>query len=115
MVKIRFGPAMVASLQKAARNKEWIVITGWKPHYKWVNYEIKYLEDPKNIYPKDFCGIISRLGFEEDKPEAAKFLKNFNFTESQLYALLEAIDNNGEEAGAEKWYQENKELVDSWK
>ncbi|WP_227625921.1 glycine betaine ABC transporter substrate-binding protein [Geofilum rubicundum] len=109
------GPAMVASLQKAARNKEWIVITGWKPHYKWVNYDLKYLEDPQGIFPKDVCGIVSRKGFEEDKPKAAQFFKNFNLTESQLYALLEAIDNNGEEAGAEKWYQENKELVDSWK
>lgn len=109
------GPAMVASLQKAVRNKEWIIITGWKPHYKWVNFDIKYLDDPKGVFPKDVCGIVSRRGFEEEKPEAAKFFKNFNLTESQLYALLDAIDTNGEEAGAEKWYQANKELVDSWK
>jgi glycine betaine/proline transport system substrate-binding protein len=109
------GPAMVASLQKAVRNKEWIIITGWKPHYKWVNFDIKYLEDPKGIFPKDVCGIVSRKGFEEDKPEAARFFKNFNLNESQLYALLDAIDTNGEEAGAEKWYNDNKELVDSWK
>ncbi len=109
------GPAMVASLEKAVRNKEWIIITGWKPHYKWVNFDIKYLEDPKGIFPKDVCGIVARRGFEEDKPEAAKFFKNFNLNESQLYALLDAINTNGEEAGAKKWYNENKELVDSWK
>jgi glycine betaine/proline transport system substrate-binding protein len=30
------GPAMVASLEKAIRDKEWIVVTGWKPHFKWA-------------------------------------------------------------------------------
>jgi glycine betaine/proline transport system substrate-binding protein len=29
------GPAMVASLEKAIRDKEWIVVTGWKPHFKF--------------------------------------------------------------------------------
>jgi glycine betaine/proline transport system substrate-binding protein len=27
---------MVASLEKAIRDKEWIVVTGWKPHFKWA-------------------------------------------------------------------------------
>lgn len=109
------GAAMVASLEKSIRDKEWTVITGWKPHYKWAKFDLKYLDDPKGIYPKDVCAIISRRGFEEDKPEAAKFFKNFNLKEKELYSLLNAIEENGKEAGAKKWYLENKELIDSWK
>lgn len=108
------GPAMVASLEKAIKNNEWIVITGWKPHFKWTNNELKYLEDPKGIYPQDACTIISRRGFEEDLPEAAAFFKNFNLEEAQLYELMAAIKNSGEEAGASQWYDANKVLVDSW-
>lgn len=108
------GPAMVASLDKAVTNDEWIVITGWKPHFKWMNFDIKYLDDPKGVYPKDVCAIISRRGFEEDKPEAAQFFKNFNLQEDQLYSLMENIDKEGEESGALTWYQENKQLVDGW-
>lgn len=108
------GPAMVASLDKAVKNNDWIVITGWKPHFKWMNFDIKYLDDPKGVYPKDVCAIVSRRGFEEDKPEAAGFFKNFNLQEEQLYSLMDRIDKEGEEAGAESWYQENRELVDSW-
>ncbi len=108
------GPAMVASLQKAVANNEWIVITGWKPHFKWSNFDIKYLDDPKGIYPKDVCAIISRRGFEEDKPEAAKFFKNFQLQEDQLYSLMGAIEADGEEAGARKWYEANKAMVDQW-
>jgi len=109
------GPAMVASLQKAIRDEKWVVITGWKPHFMWSKFDLKYLEDPKNVYPKDVCAIISRRGFETDKPEAAKFFKNFNLNEVQLSSLLDTIDKKGEEAGAKEWYAANKALVDGWK
>jgi glycine betaine/proline transport system substrate-binding protein len=108
------GPAMVASLKKAIRDKEWIVITGWKPHFKWFENDLKYLEDPKGVYPKDVCAIISRRGFEKDQPEAATFFRNFNLNEGQLAELMTAIKNNKEEAGATEWYKNNKVLVDSW-
>lgn len=108
------GPAMVASLEKAIKDNEWIVVTGWKPHFKWANNDLKYLEDPKGVYPKDVCAIVSRRGFEKDMPEAATFFKHFNLEEDQLYALMSAIKADGEEAGAKKWYESNKELVDGW-
>ena len=108
------GPAMVASLQRAERNQDWIVITGWKPHFKWANHDLKYLEDPKGIYPMDVCAILSRRGFEEDMPKVADFFKKFNLTEEQLYELMASIDDNGNEKGARIWYEANKELVDGW-
>ena len=108
------GPAMVASLDKAVANEEWIVITGWKPHFMWANFDIKYLEDPNDIYPKDVCAIVSRSGFEEDMPEAAEFFKNFNLREEQLYSLMGSIDMEGEEDGAQRWYEANKDMVNGW-
>lgn len=108
------GPAMVASLDRAVKNNDWVLITGWKPHYKWMNFDIKYLEDPKGVYPTDVCTIISRRGFEEDMPEVAGFFKKFNLAEDQLYELMTAIDNDGEESGAAQWYSDNKDIVDSW-
>ena len=108
------GPAMVASLDRAVKNEDWIVITGWKPHYKWMNFDIKYLDDPKGVYPMDVCAIVSRKGFEEDMPEAAGFFKKFNLTEDQLYDLMATIDSEGEESGASQWYEDNKDIVDAW-
>ena len=108
------GPAMVAGLDKAIKKNEWVVITGWKPHFKWMNFDLKYLEDPKGVYPTDVCAIISRRGFEEDMPAVAAFFKKFNLNEEQLYSLMGTIDAEGEEAGAEMWYEANKSLVDGW-
>lgn len=108
------GPAMVASLKKATRNEDWIVITGWKPHFKWAQYDLKYLEDPKGIYPTDVCAILSRRGFEEDMPAVADFFKKFNLTDDQLNDLMVKIEEIGNEEGSRVWYDANKELVDSW-
>lgn len=108
------GPAMVASLEKAVKRDEWIVITGWKPHFMWMNFDLKYLEDPKGVYPTDVCAIISRRGFEEDMPEVAAFYRKFNLNEDYLYSLMAAIDEQGEEAGAASWYEANKEMIDAW-
>lgn len=109
------GPAMVASLQKSYSKKEPIIITGWKPHHKWNKFDLKYLEDPKGVYPKDVCAILSRKGFADDMPKVAKFAGNFNLEERQLYDLMDDIKESGNPLkSAQAWYEEHKVLVDSW-
>lgn len=108
------GPSMVAALEKATRDEDWIAVTGWKPHLKWLEFDLKYLDDPKGVYPKDVCAILSRKGFEEDMPKAAKFFKNFNLSEDQLYGLMDLVNDKGGKAGAQIWYDTNKDLVDGW-
>lgn len=46
------APAMTTSLDKAIRKKEWIVVTGWTPHWMFGRYKLKILDDPKQIYGK---------------------------------------------------------------
>jgi glycine betaine/proline transport system substrate-binding protein len=44
------GATMTAALQNAVKNEEEIVITGWTPHWKFARWELKYLEDPHNVF-----------------------------------------------------------------
>lgn len=57
---------------------------------------------------------MSRRGFKEDKPKAASFFENFHLNETQLYELMANIKKDGEEKGAETFYQANKATVDAW-
>jgi glycine betaine/proline transport system substrate-binding protein len=103
---------MVASLDKAIRDKEWIVVTGWKPHFKWSQNDLKYLKDPKGVYPKDACTIISRRDLKQINLRLLLF-QNFNLEEGQLADLMTIIKDK-EKKQAKEWYEANKVLVDSW-
>ncbi|MFO8087929.1 MAG: glycine betaine ABC transporter substrate-binding protein [Bacteroidales bacterium] len=106
--------AMMASLKKATNSDDPIIITGWKPHNMFVDYDIQYLEDPKEIFPPDECTIIARKGFAKDYPSLEKFFSNFKFSTEELVSLMTSVDKKGEEEGATEWYKANKQMVDSW-
>ncbi len=107
---------MVAKLADAIRRKEWVVITGWSPHWMFARWDLHFLEEPKNIFGgEESIHVVSRLGLEKDNPELYKFLDNFYFTDTQqLQMLMDSINTEKPLEVAKKFVQENKEQVDSW-
>ncbi len=109
------SPAMLASLKRAYDKEEPIIITGWKPHFMFTDYDLKYLEDPKGIFPKDVCAIVTRTNFKKERPVVGEFLSNFNMEEMKLYDLMAEIkDGRDPLTAAKKWYNDHKTLVESW-
>jgi glycine betaine/proline transport system substrate-binding protein len=110
------GPAMTAALQKAVNNKDWIVVTGWKPHWMFGRWDLKFLEqDEEKVWKKGNIHIMGRLNLEQDKPELAQFLKNLFFTDAQLADLMiKAKDMEDPEAAARAWKSENPDVVQSF-
>jgi len=110
------GPAMTAALGDAIKNDEWVVVTGWAPHWKFARWDLKFLEDPKGVYGEiENIYVVARKGLEEDAPEVANLLKNFYMNDQQL-GTLEGYINEGMdpvEAGR-KWMEENPEVVEEW-
>jgi len=107
--------AMMASLKRDYDKEEPIIITGWKPHFMWADYDLKYLDDPKDVYPKDVCAIVSRTGFKENYPVLYKFFTNFNLKEKELYDLMNKVENSEDELDAAKeWYNNNRDVVEEW-
>ena len=111
------GPAMTAALKKAYDNKDPIVVTGWKPHWMWGRWDLKFLkQDQKKVWGQGNIHIMGRKKIESEKPELAHFLKNMHFTDSELASLMVAVENSDEgvEKVARKWMKENPEVVNSW-
>lgn len=107
--------SMVTALKKAIDRKEWIVITGWKPHFMWAQYDLKTLEDPKGVYPKDKIEILSRKGFAEDKPELCQFYKNFSLNESMLNELMTDVAKHSDPTiGAQEFYNKHRDVLSTW-
>lgn len=107
--------SMLTSLREAIKNEEPIVITAWSPHWMFEEFDLKALEDPENVFgPEEDINTITRLGFEEDMPEAHTILKNFEWdVEDMQKVMLEAESSSFEEA-VSNWIEENQEKVDSW-
>jgi glycine betaine/proline transport system substrate-binding protein len=110
------GPAMTAALQEAVRNKEPIVVTGWKPHTMFGRWDLRFLEqDKEQVWGKGNIHIMGRKNLREDKPELAQFLKDFYFTDAQLADLMLTVaDGNDTEAAARQWMNDNMDVVEQW-
>lgn len=110
------GPVMTASLADAIDNEEWIVVTGWAPHWMFARFDLKFLEDPKGVYGKEeYIHTLTRRNFIIDMPEVAQFLNRFFMNDQQLGELMGYISDSGNpEQSAKKWKEENMNLINNW-
>lgn len=108
--------AMIAELNTAIQNEEWIVVTGWDPHWKLAEWDLKFLEDPEEVYGEgENIYTITRQNFADDNPRVQAFLENFFLTPEQfnnLMLMAEELDDADE--AARQWMEENSDVVDEW-
>ncbi|WP_037283526.1 glycine betaine ABC transporter substrate-binding protein [Saccharibacillus sacchari] len=110
------GAAMTATLDKAIKKEDPIVITGWTPHWMFSKYDLKYLEDPKKSYGEaEEIHTIARLGLKDDQPEAYQFLSNFQWTEEEMGEIMIAIqDGTAPEKAATDFIAAHPDRVTEW-
>lgn len=108
--------SMVASLKSAIDDDEWVVVTGWSPHWKFVRWDLKYLDDPENIYGgEEYIATFTRQGFREDMPEAYAILERFSWDASDMESImLDMEEGMTEEEAAAKWVDAHPDEVAAW-
>jgi len=110
------GPVMTATLADAIDNDEWVVVTGWAPHWKFARYDLKFLEDPEGIYGAvENIHSIARRNFIVDMPEVAQFFTHFFMSGTELAELMGVIaDSNDPEDAAREWKNDNMDIIEKW-
>ncbi len=108
--------AMTAALDDAYMKEEWIVVTGWTPHWKFAKYDLKFLDDPQKVYgDAQHIHVMARLGLEQDASDVASFLKNYHLEEGQLGAIIGAVADGAKPLDAARaWMAENEDTVEGW-
>lgn len=112
--------AMTAALKDAVEKEEWIVVTGWKPHWKFERWDLKFLEqdEDKEVWGAGKIHIMGKQDLERDKPELAQFLENMFFTDEQLADLMLAVRDAGGDESIEavvaEWMEDNDDVVNAW-
>lgn len=107
---------MAAELSSAISGEEWVVVTGWSPHWKFGRFDLKFLEDPKGVYGgAEDVVTLARQGLAEDDPEAYAILERFEWTAEDIALVMTDIEGGmSEEEAAQKWIDANRDKVDVW-
>ncbi|MEY8744212.1 glycine betaine ABC transporter substrate-binding protein [Paenibacillus tundrae] len=110
------GAAMTATLDKAYKNEEPIIITGWTPHWMFNQYDLKYLEDPDKVYgDAEEIHTIARKGLKDDHPVAYEFLSRFNWTSDEMGEIMIAIqDGTSPEQAAKDYAEKHTDQINEW-
>lgn len=109
--------AMAATLGEAVDRDEWIVVTGWTPHWMFQRWDLKFLEDPQMVYGEPGrIHTIVREGLRADRPDVYTFLDQFHWTPEdmeQVMAWNQQPDSDPAET-ARRWIKENPDMVKEW-
>jgi len=118
------GPATWQALKSAIDNQEPIVVTAWRPHWKWSVYDLKYIDGAHTGHNVDIWGeaedIFSIVGndFVDRFPrEAVCFLKEFEANDAQVGSLMDAFrnrDDTSKREAAQQWIENNPDHVNQW-
>lgn len=106
---------MMTELGQAIENEEPIVIAGWSPHHKFIQYDLKYLDDPEgSMGESEYIHTVTRNGLEDDMPELYQFLDSFAWEMEDMEQIMYDAEESSFEQAAESWIEDNQDLVDEW-
>jgi glycine betaine/proline transport system substrate-binding protein len=107
---------MAAELRSAYKDEEWIVVTGWAPHWKFGRFDLKFLDDPKGVYGEaEDIVTVARSGLKTEDPEAYAILERFQWSAADIAEVMTSIEEGtpAEEA-ARAWITANPDKVNYW-
>jgi glycine betaine/proline transport system substrate-binding protein len=110
------GSAMTAELARAENAKKPIIVTGWKPHWMFAKYKLKFLEDPKKVFGEaEHVDNIVNPELEKKAPTVVAFLKKFQWKPGEIDSVMLATTNGAKPAAAaDAWINAHGDRVASW-
>ncbi|WP_207101715.1 glycine betaine ABC transporter substrate-binding protein [Paracoccus shandongensis] len=108
--------AMTAALKAATDRQEWIAVTIWDPSWMSQKFDIKYLADPKGVFPPPQSYYwIGQDGFSAANPEAREILASVYVPLADITAINAAVNDGKtmDEAIAD-WIAAHADLVERW-
>ena len=109
------GAAMTATLKRAIDRKEWVVVTGWSPHWKFARWNLRYLEDPKRtLGGLERVHVMARSGFYQDHSKVAAFFARMHLPLDDLQAIMFEASETSYEKAVDNYIAKNKARIDYW-
>ena len=90
---------MASELKSSIMNEKWIVVTLWSPHWAFNSFDLKYLDDPQEVYGEaDHVETLARVGLEKENPELYQIISRFSWTHEDIQSVMADLET--------VWYEE---------
>lgn len=108
--------AMTAALKSAIDRNEWIAVTIWEPSWMVQKYDVKFLKDPKGVYPPPQGYYwIGRKGFSQENPQARELLASVFVPLADITSINGAVkDGKTMEQAVKDWTSSHADLLKRW-
>lgn len=113
-------PGMLSAVDSALDREEWIVFAGWTPHWMNIEYDVRYLEDPEDMWGPDQgrsdVKTLVTTDFSESNPNATRLLDQLVFSADDQSAMILGFsyEEREPEAVALQWLRDNPERVEAF-
>jgi len=111
---------MLAQVESAVNQKDWIVFLGWAPHPMNSHFDMTYLSGGDDVFGPNFGAdtvrTVARPKFDSDCPNAAKLLAQIKFTmEFENAGMARILDDELPASDAAlEMMRKNPDLVYGW-
>lgn len=108
---------MLQMVERATQRGDWIVFSGWRPHWMNAAFDISYLEDPENIWGGEgYVATVANTRYLEENPNLARFFRQFRVSLETQGDWIDQYGRQGRdpEEVAQEWIRANLEAVKGW-
>ena len=107
---------MLKHLEDSVKRRKEVVVTGWEPHWIFARYNIRFLEDPNDVFGhQEKIYTIANKNIEQEHPQAVRFFERMQLTENQLNQLIYHVRlNEDPRIGVKEWINQNEYIVNQW-
>lgn len=106
---------MSKALAAAEADHDWIVATGWTPHWIFGKWSLRFLADPKNVLGSgQHVDALVREGFREDYPRVAAILSAMQLSLPELQNAMFDAQKNGYPTAIRHFMNQHANQVSQW-
>jgi glycine betaine/proline transport system substrate-binding protein len=110
---------MLVEVNRAIREKQWIVFLGWEPHPMNVQMKIDYLAGGDDVFGPNYGEAKVFTATPPDYaarcPNAAKLVSNLQFTTAiENHVMVPIMNKTGANQAALGWLKANPQVLDQW-
>ncbi|HXR02518.1 MAG TPA: glycine betaine ABC transporter substrate-binding protein [Pseudomonas sp.] len=108
--------AMTAALKSAVDRKEWVAVTVWEPSWMVQKFDVKFLKDPKGIFPPPQSYFwIGKKGFTADYPRAREVMAGVYVPLPDITAMNTQVkDGKTMDQAVKDWTDSHADLMKRW-